>query len=123
MSPGQRLSPADLGKAGCPGPPAATAGHLAQKGHQPEPLNRIPHYYRDSLPQPPGMIRSRTAASRAPAVPPRARSQNPGSYHGQGADSATPKTRATMTAKPTSNACGPLEDAGKAVTRASGAPK
>jgi hypothetical protein len=44
MSPGQHRRPADLGKAGCswPCPPAATAGHPAQKGHQPGPLNPYP---------------------------------------------------------------------------------
>jgi len=74
MSPGQRLCPADLGKAGCllAPPPAATADHLAQKGRKPEPLNQIPHQGLPA-PLPPGMIRSRTAASRAPAVPLRGR--------------------------------------------------
>ena len=70
MSPGQRPSPADLGKAGCswprPRPPPLITP--AQKGRPPEPLNRTPHH-QGSLPAAAGMIRSRPAASRAPAAP------------------------------------------------------
>jgi hypothetical protein len=87
MSPGQRPSPADLGKAGCswPPPPAATADHPAQKGPtHPDPLNRIPHHQGTPCPLPPGMIRSRTGrvkgacgaaarALRAPVTRPPAR--------------------------------------------------
>ena len=42
---GSACAPADLGKAGCllAPPPAAMAGHPAQKGRKPEPLNQIPH--------------------------------------------------------------------------------
>jgi hypothetical protein len=63
------------------------AGHPAQKGHQPEPLNRIPHYYRDSLPAawhdplPDGRVKGTCGAAaralRAPLTRPPARSQNP----------------------------------------------
>ena len=102
MSPGQRPSPADPGKAGCSTAPplaAATADHPAQKGHPPEPLNQTPSHTSLS-PLPPGMIRSRTAASRAPAVPlrgrcaphdPPARSQNPAAIRAQGADPGIPR--------------------------------
>ena len=74
-------------------------GHPAQKGHQPEPLNPDPAT-RASLPPPPGMIRSRAAASRAPAAPlrgryapldPPARSQNPAAIRDREPDSATPR--------------------------------
>jgi hypothetical protein len=53
LSPGQRPSPAGLGKAGCswPRPPAATAGHPAQKGHPPEPLDHTPHHHGVSCPR------------------------------------------------------------------------
>ena len=85
MSPGQRPSPADLGKAGCswPRPPAATADHPAQKGHQPEPLNRIPHHqglpapaaWHDPLPD--GRVKGACGAAaralRAPVTRPPAR--------------------------------------------------
>ena len=88
MSPGQHPSPADLGKAGCsssrPPPPRLVTPY---RKAPPEPLT-TPRHPRTSLPLPPGMIRSRAAASRAPTAPatpaglppgldPPARSQDP----------------------------------------------
>ena len=70
---GAAPSPADLVRLAAPGPPpAGGTGHPAEKGQQPEPLNHI--HQVGSLPLPPGMIRSRAAASTAPL---RARSTCP----------------------------------------------
>ena len=117
MSPGRRQRPADLGKAGCswPRPPAATAGHPAQKGRTPEPLNQIPHHHQGLPAPPPGMIRSRTAASRAPAAPlrgrcapldPPARSQNPAAIRDREQTQASPDQGDHDRKNPESNACG-----------------
>ena len=126
MSPGQRPSPADPGKAGCPTAPplaAATADHPAQKGHPPEPLNQTPSHTSLS-PLPPGMIRSRTAASRAPAVPlrgrcaphdPPARSQDPAAIRAQGADPGIPRPSDHDRETPEIERLRSPTDAGKAV--------
>ena len=94
-------SPADLGKAGCswPRPPAATADHPAQKGHQPEPLNHNPHppglpaprRLHDPLPDDrvKGACGAAARALRAPVTRPPAR-RNPAATGRQGPDSGMP---------------------------------
>jgi hypothetical protein len=68
---GSACAPADLGKAGCllAPPPAAMAGHPAQKGRKPEPLNQIPHQglpapaaWHDPLPD--GRVKSACGAAK-----------------------------------------------------------
>jgi len=75
MSPGQRLCPADLGKAGCLLAPPLRPSQQVTRTERPHAWTADPDPVPPGTPcpPPPGMIRSRTIASRAPAAPLRGR--------------------------------------------------
>jgi hypothetical protein len=90
LSPGQRPSPAGLGKAGCsrPAPPAATAGHPAQKGHPPGPLDHTPHHH--GFPASAAAIRDRDQIQSPQIQPPQPRATTTDGYRHQ-ADRPAPE--------------------------------